>query len=128
MISHFYELGTVGAFVKLGLSLEFDTPEEAIKHYQSKSTIQKVTGLAGNVAGGIAGGTLGSVGGLGGTIAGGVAGSALGEKAVGAVTGLGKDVLHDIPKKTRSTYRGALTRLNTASGLPSGLAARPRRF
>ena len=125
MHEYLYKLGSYSALTKLGIKLTFDDPGEAQKHYKRRNVVSKVTGAAGNIGGGMLGGTLGSVVPVAGTIAGGIAGAEIGQRAMSAPATLAYDVAHDIPQKAKSQYRSSLSRMNAASGLPSGIGKVP---
>lgn len=126
MHSYLYKLGSYSALIKLGIKLTFDDPGEAQQHYKRRNVISKVTGAAGNIGGGILGGAVGSAAmPIAGTLAGGIAGAELGQRVMSAPATLAYDVAHDVPQKARSQYRGSLSRMNAASGLPSSIGKVP---
>ena len=117
------QLGKQAALAKLGMQLTFDTPQEAQQHYSRRGTVGKVTGFAGDIGGGLLGGAAGgAVGGLPGGIAGSVAGGVAGEKLLGGGATTMFDVMHDLPQKARHTMEDTRAKLDTAAGLPSGVA------
>lgn len=121
-MSTYYQVGCRDALVKLGMKLNFNSPQEAAAHADTRSTIADTTGFVGNVAGGLAGGAAGSaVGGMPGSIAGGVAGGYAGEKLLSAPATTAYDAAHDVQQRTKSTYNRTLGGLNAAAGIPSAV-------
>ncbi len=116
-----YQAGRLRALEKLGMQLEFNSPQQAAQHAQTRGTIGKATGFAGNMVGGTAAGIAGTaLGGPVGSIAGGIAGGELAEKAVAMPATTMYDMAHDIPQKAKKTYNQTLGRLNMAAGTPAG--------
>jgi hypothetical protein len=94
----------------LGMTLRFQSPEEAQQHMKHRNIIGA---LGGGLLGGAAGGALGGrLLGVPGAVMGGVAGAAL-----GAIPGkLLADTAHDYRERTTSTYNDTMQRLNAAAG------------
>ncbi len=106
---------------KLGMQLNFDNPQQAAQHAQTRGTVGAVAGFGGSIAGGVAGGALGSaMGGPAGGIAGNVAGGYLGEQMTAKPAQLAYDVQHDVRQRTNAGYNNTMGQLNNAAGLPTG--------
>jgi len=124
-----YIAGRRAALRKLGMDLEFDTPEQLQQYNQAHTTIKNIGGTVGSIGGGLAGGAVGTaagtaaggpVGGFAGGLAGGEVGGRIGEKVVGGTAGLYHDIYHDVNQRTAKGYNNTVGELNRAAGMPMG--------
>jgi hypothetical protein len=124
-----YTAGKLAALAKLGMDLEFDSPEQLQQYNQAHSTIKNIGGTVGSIGGGLGGGALGSVagtaaggpvGGFAGGLAGGEVGGRIGEKVLGGTAGLLHDIHHDVNQRTTKGYNTTMGTLNQAGGMPTG--------
>jgi hypothetical protein len=108
-------------FPKLGMQLDFDTPQQQAQHQATRNTIGDVAGFGGSIVGGIAGGAAGSAaGGPAGGIAGNLAGGYLGQNLAAKPVQLAYDIKHDVQQRTGARYNQTMGQLNQAAGLPAG--------
>lgn len=116
-----YAAGVSAALTKLGMNLEFDTPEQQQLHERRRRMAGTITGTAGSVLGGIGGGIVGTAaGGPVGSLAGAAAGSVLGEKLMSAPVTTAMDAYYDARHRGAKQYNQTMGRLQRAAGLPTG--------
>lgn len=111
-----YAAGQKLALAKLGMDLQFSSPEEAAAHNTHRNVAGALLGgIPGAALGGAAlGARYGKPGAILGGFAGGLAGSVGGK--------LLADVAHDVPQRTMATHDNTLERLNLAGGFGTRVA------
>lgn len=119
-----YTLGCKLAHLKLGMDMEpFDSPYDAVSHYQRRKEYGMGMGLFGAIVGGGLGAErgkrFGKVPMLVGATLGAGAGYLLGSKGTEAAY----DWQHNVLQRAHARAQATTARLNNAEGYPSGVTA-----